>query len=275
METFAAYLLGFQFSDFVPLSNIFKFVGQDCPLFKGHLVALHRVKGGWFQADPVDLSSPLCTATYLHGCSPGMSGEFANWLHNPCHLPFCFPPHDVGPDVVVVLLLDDGTFLWVVGQVKHHTTECLSSTFSSKALATMSPREFLMQNRMQEVSIHTFCMQSTPDGNSQKGGKVTTIVDKHLHETILCQLDWLDKCTKMAGTHSVLHVLIFHPAIPNLWAKDIKDDGNHPVAVVAFEALNKSHATQQILDSLSHNILIKRQLSRRKMEQLHKQSHLR
>jgi hypothetical protein len=118
-------------------------------------------------------------------------------------------------------------------------------------------------------------MQSTPDGNSQKGGKATTIVDKHLHEIMLRRLDRLDKRTKMAGTHSVLRVLISHPAIPDLRAKDIKDDGDHPVAVVAFEALNKSRATQQILDSLSRNILVKRQLSRRKTEQLHKRSRLR
>jgi hypothetical protein len=44
MESFAAYLLGFNFSTFVPLSKVFRFVGDDRPLFhrRGRLVSLYR-----------------------------------------------------------------------------------------------------------------------------------------------------------------------------------------------------------------------------------------
>ena len=109
---------------------------------------------------------------------------------------------------------------------------------------------------------------------SQNGKKAKTTRDKALHESMLRGLDGLDKRTKMAGTHSVLRVLISHPASPNPRGMG-KDNGNHPAAVVIFEDLNKSRATQQILDSLSRNILVKRQLSRTQTEQQRKRSRLR
>jgi hypothetical protein len=112
MEPFAAFLLGFQFSSFRPLCDVFTFVGTDRPLFhrEAHLVALQRVNGR-LEVYSVDLSNPLQGTTYRHGHSPSTPTEFAEWVLNPNRIPFCFPPNLVGPDICFALLLDNGQLL--------------------------------------------------------------------------------------------------------------------------------------------------------------------
>jgi hypothetical protein len=147
MDPFAAFLLGFQFSTFTPLSNVFEFVGADRPLFhrSARLVALQRVDGQ-LQIHFVDLSSPLKGTTYRHGHSPQTPREFADWVYDPNRIPFCFPPCLIGPDLVLALLLDDGTLLWVLGQVKHNTKKYIPPSECKDALRTTIP-EFLYTQR--------------------------------------------------------------------------------------------------------------------------------
>jgi hypothetical protein len=160
MEPFAAFLLGFQFSSFRPLSDVFTFVGTDRPLFrlKARLVALQRVDGQ-LQVYTVDLSNPLKGTVYRHGHSPSTSADFADWVLNPNRITFCFPPHLVGPDIFFALLLENGHLLWVTGQSKYYQSGT-GPEFCKEALAKTIPDNFLTERK--EVSggqvrgVHVF-----------------------------------------------------------------------------------------------------------------------
>jgi hypothetical protein len=92
--------------------------------------------------------------------------------------------------------------------------------------------------------------------------------DTDVYDLILHNLDQLDNHTDMAGTHSVLRVLISHPAKPHVHAADVEDEGNHPVAVVALDNLTKSNAMKKILDCLTRNLILKQKMHlKRKMEE--------
>jgi hypothetical protein len=152
LEPVAAYLLGNQFPSLRPLSNIFTFANPDDPLRhrKGRLVALQRVDGKHIPIS-VDLTSPNQGATWRLGCSPRSSSDFGEWLYDPDRLVFCFPAIRVGPDFILALLLDDGTLLWVVVQVKHYTQDKLTPGQTTAAFKKTSPSLFTSESRTQEV----------------------------------------------------------------------------------------------------------------------------
>ena len=151
MEPFSAFLLGFQFSSFTPLSDVFTFVGPGHPLFhrKARLVALKRVKGR-LEIYPVDLSTPLKGTVYRHGHSPRTPNEFADWILDPNRIPFCFPPNLAGPDICFALLMDNNQLLWVMGQTKYKRSGT-GQAFCKEALAKTIPENFLTERR--EVSV--------------------------------------------------------------------------------------------------------------------------
>jgi hypothetical protein len=259
MDPLAAFLLGFQFSAFTPLSKVFTFVGADRPLFhrSARLVALKRVNGR-LQMHFVDLSSPLRGTTYRHGHSPQTSKEFADWVHDPDRIPFCFPPYLVGPDLALALLLDDGTLIWVLGQVKHNTKKYMPPSDCKDALRTTIP-EFLLTQRqtVEDDTTESSAAERKEQRKKEKEQETRVTKDTVVYERILQGLDHLDHRTAMAGTHSVLRVLISHPAIPHVHAEDVEDEGDHPVAIVALDDLTKSDATKKILDCLTRNLLSK------------------
>jgi hypothetical protein len=64
------------------------------------------------------------------------------WFSNPRRRPFLFPSRFMGPDLVFVLRLPNGRYIWVVVQARYRSKEALGDTGVEKAIRTLTPSKF-------------------------------------------------------------------------------------------------------------------------------------
>jgi hypothetical protein len=143
LEHLGAYLLAAAFRLPRRLSDIFEFVGvSDLGNQRAHLVAIHQSSHGTLEYTPVDIFSSQ-QGTYILGHSARTEAETLSWLSDPKRVAFCFPAHTFGPDLILFLLLEDGTLLRVLLQFKYRST--MGPKATAEAYRTTDPSQFVSQ----------------------------------------------------------------------------------------------------------------------------------
>ena len=111
------------------------------------LVSVYRTDAGELEISPVrhttDFSAPSCT---LGVNAKDLDGT-AQWLRHRSAPAICFPHNSMGPDLLFVLRLSDGSCLWVALQAKHCTShKTLPRSELRRALRSVTPRHFFLDS---------------------------------------------------------------------------------------------------------------------------------
>jgi hypothetical protein len=149
-EHLGAYLLGLAFRSPTRLSNVFDFVvpgGLQDEV--AELVALQKSTNDTFSCFPVDISSDM-GPSYILGRSPRTEMETLAWFKDPQRNIFCFPAKTIGPDLVLVLKLSDGSLLRVLIQFKNHLQNTLGPVNTADGFRTTDPKQFISQRSAKE-----------------------------------------------------------------------------------------------------------------------------
>jgi len=139
-EQAGSYLLGLAFSSPTPLSDVFEFVEEnDFGGKEAQLVAIHK-RDGELICNPVNLLSEKSTSSYILGYTPRNTDDTLAWLKDPQQTVFCFPAKEVGPDLLLVLMLPDKALIRVVVQFK--IGEIMGPSKTEDAARTTDPMQF-------------------------------------------------------------------------------------------------------------------------------------
>ena len=131
------------------INEVFSFVGTPPPWseLEAELVALHRTT-------TTDLQGTVEQGSVRHFAFSGPSlalgmnaktpAETTAWLNHRSHSPFCFPVDSMGPDLIFVLRLADGSTIWVALQAKFSSGKngSLSRPFLRRAMRSVTPSNF-------------------------------------------------------------------------------------------------------------------------------------
>ncbi|CAA7263844.1 unnamed protein product [Cyclocybe aegerita] len=146
-ENYVGFCLDMIFSYRRRLSDIFTFHG-DVPAWgnlDAELVGLHRTSLDRIETSTVRhflFSGPSVTL----GANAKSPEETSEWLHHQSPTPMCFPHISMGPDLIFVLRLSDGTMIWVVLQAKYSLGKNgkLSRLSLRQAMRSITPSTFFL-----------------------------------------------------------------------------------------------------------------------------------
>jgi hypothetical protein len=186
--------------------------------------------GDTFLCRPLNIASDI-GSHHIVGSSPRTSPETLQWLHDPQGTAFCFPPKEVGPDVIFNLrLLNSEKILRVIVQFKHRKS--LSLTETQDGISTTDPYRFLSQKTARNAKMRV-----------QMREAITNLGDG----------------TDLAGECGVLRVLVSHPAspVPSALNAASNESHEHPVATVNIKhlATQGSLSGQMILSLGSERVI--------------------
>jgi hypothetical protein len=119
-ENYVAFCLDMAFMKKRPLSDVFSFVGTPPPWanLEAELVALYRNGRGAIEESSVRFCASSGPSLTL-GVNAKSPEETSAWLDSGCHAALCFPHNSMGPDIMFVLRLSDGSRIWVAVQNKY------------------------------------------------------------------------------------------------------------------------------------------------------------
>lgn len=145
-ENYVAFCLNLVFSQKRRLDDVFSFSGT-APLWASQeveLVALHRTgQEGLIEQGSVRHSEFYGPSVTL-GINAKTTEETSAWLNHLRQAPFCFPHGNMGPDLIFVLRMADGSLIWVVLQAKYSYGKngSLSRPLLRHALKSVTPSKF-------------------------------------------------------------------------------------------------------------------------------------
>jgi len=146
-ENYIAFCLDMIFSYRRPLSDVFTFMGTPpaWSALQAELVSLHRTDLDLVEEGIVrhfQFSGPSVTL----GTNAKSPEETSGWLEHRNHSPFCFPHISMGPDLVFVMRLSDGSMIWVALQAKYSlgVNGTLSRSFLRRAMRSVTPSCFFL-----------------------------------------------------------------------------------------------------------------------------------
>ncbi|KAF8057442.1 hypothetical protein FPV67DRAFT_1527494 [Lyophyllum atratum] len=215
-ENYLAFCLGLAFSRKQRLDHIFSFVGAP-PSWASQdaeLVALHRTGVDTVETSPVRHSMRSGPSVTL-GVNAKSTGETKAWLGHRSHAPICFPHLAMGPDLLFVLRLGDGSTMWVAVQAKYSTGKngTLSRLFLRRAMRSVTPSKFFID---------------------KEGKPFAPATDPDLVSTALQCLGELPLRRAEAGKYSLLRVVASFPAQTGLkrCIEEDPDGDGHPIAAL-------------------------------------------
>ncbi|KAG8806438.1 hypothetical protein FRC17_004991 [Serendipita sp. 399] len=217
VEHAGAYLLCLAFTQPRQLSEVFEFA-TDHPLKYevAQLVALQR-NAARFDYFPADLSSGSIP-NYIFGCMNRTELETLDWLKDPKRTLFCFPAHTVGPDLIMILRLGDGTVIRVLVQFKYKERD-IAHDGTTTTLQTTDPEYF--------VSWKTQAGSTKPKKKVEKAEP-----QRALHD--------LGTPSPLAGDYGIVRILAAFRSMPEtLTVADIVQGANDAVATINFGILAK------------------------------------
>jgi hypothetical protein len=145
-ENYLAFLLAHAFAKPTPLKDVFDFPNLSVPAWaeqSARLVVLSR-----------DTESEELSAYEFDWPSFAVpSGQFGRsfdklgtleWLKQHHQTAFCFPDNTMGPDIMFVLQLENGKFIWVSLQAKYLGSS-ISDTELRKAIRSTVPDKYWIQ----------------------------------------------------------------------------------------------------------------------------------
>ncbi|KAF8808854.1 hypothetical protein BYT27DRAFT_7285678 [Phlegmacium glaucopus] len=205
------------------LNEVFEFKGSTpswCKL-EAELVSLHRTVLDDIEASPIRHFHFSGSSVNL-GIKTNSPEETSKWLEHRSHSPICFPHESMGPDLMFVLRLSDGSLIWVALQAKYSKgiDGSLSRQFLRHALRSVTPRKFFLD----------------------KDGKVYSPASHHnLVDETNRRLLALPHRRTDAGKYSLLRIVASFPAETKLsrsFGEDPDDEG-HPVASLDMSLVKK------------------------------------
>ncbi|RDB22393.1 hypothetical protein Hypma_010467 [Hypsizygus marmoreus] len=239
-ENFVAFCLGLAFSSKRRVDEIFTFSGT-APMWakqEAELVALHRTTLGDIEVGVVRHSEFIAPALTF-GINAKSTEETTAWLEHRSHAPVCFPHASMGPDLLFVLRLADGSSVWVAIQTKYSLgkNNMLSRLLLRRAVRSVTPSMFFLDK----------------DGNPFSPTTEPDLVDK-----TLLHLRALPNSRSDAGTYSLLRVVASFPAQTNLkrCIEEDPDTGGHPIASLNMKfikQLTRNLSPVDFLDGVEKN----------------------
>ncbi|XP_006457031.1 hypothetical protein AGABI2DRAFT_122905 [Agaricus bisporus var. bisporus H97] len=220
-ENYIAFCLDLIFSEEHCLSNVFNFHGT-VPAWadmKAQLVSVFCEETGNIESSVSSFTQFVAPSVSL-GINTKDPELLLSWLGHRFHTPFCFPHRSMGPDVLFVLKLSDGSHIWVALQTKWCRGEQLSKQLLLHAMKSVTPSKYFLDKNGQP-----FLPASQPD----------------IHNQISQLLLALPRKKTEAGKYSLLRVVASFPGqakMKRCIEKDPDQDG-HPIATLNMELVNK------------------------------------
>jgi len=148
-ENYLAFCIDMAFSHRRRLNEVFAFLGSP-PSWSGQeaeLVALYN-------NNSLDVDVDISTNQHFLFSGPSVTlgtnakslDETSHWLNHKNHSPICFPHHAMGPDLIFILRLADGSLIWVVLQAKYSGGKngTLSRAYLRHAMRSVTPSLFFL-----------------------------------------------------------------------------------------------------------------------------------
>ena len=112
---------------------------------EAELVSLQRTVLDHIEESPVRHFTSSGSSVHL-GIDSTSPEETSKWLEHRSHSPICFPHLSMGPDLMFVLRLSDGSLIWVALQAKYSKGKngSLSRLFLRHALRSVTPCQFFL-----------------------------------------------------------------------------------------------------------------------------------
>jgi hypothetical protein len=230
-ENFLAFSLNLAFSERHRLNEIFTFSGTLPPWAseEAQFVALSRTELGDIEEGFVRYSEYFGPSVTL-GTNSKTTDETSAWLEHRSHAPLCFPHIAMGPDLLFILRLSDGSFIWVALQAKYSLGKngSLSRIFLRRALRSVTPAQFYIDKVRALVPVNFPSNRAL----SKEGKQFSPAADPDLVDNTLNRLDALPFRRMDAGKHSLLRVIASFPAKANLkrCLEEDPDVDGHPIA---------------------------------------------
>ena len=154
-ENYIAFCIDMIFSSKRRLNEVFLFSGSTpswCNL-EAELVSLQRTALDHIEESSVRHFTSSGSSVNL-GIDTTSPEETSQWLEHRSHSPICFPHLSMGPDLLFILRLSDGTLIWVALQAKYSAGKngSLSRKFLRHAMRSVTPCHFFLD----KVSIFIF-----------------------------------------------------------------------------------------------------------------------
>ncbi|KAF8656140.1 hypothetical protein AX16_002742 [Volvariella volvacea WC 439] len=162
-ESYIAYGIQLAFAKKRRLSEVFTF-HKHKPVWAGYmaeLVAIHRRPSsswggteGAYEIGPVSYPKSFCASATLGFNAKGVE-ETLSWLNHEKQAPICFPHRCMGPDMLFVLRLQDGSLIWVAVQAKFSNgvdsngSKQLRKTMLEDAVKKVTPAHFFLDRNGQ------------------------------------------------------------------------------------------------------------------------------
>ena len=161
-ENYIAFCIDMIFSSKRRLNEVFLFNGSTTPSWcnlEAELVSLQRTSTAF---DHIEESSVCHFTSSGSSVNLGIDNttspteETSKWLEHRSHSPICFPHFSMGPDLLFILRLSDGSLIWVALQAKYSAGKngSLSRNFLRHAMRSVTPCHFFLD----KVSISFFAL---------------------------------------------------------------------------------------------------------------------
>jgi hypothetical protein len=171
-ENYLAYSIDMIFSQRRRLNEVFAFLGTppSWSNLEAELVTLYNYNYTCPTAGGVDLDvDTVEESTVQHFLFSGPSvtlgtnakslEETSHWLNHMNHSPICFPHSDMGPDLIFILRLSDGSLIWVVLQAKFSQGKkgTLSRAYLRRAMRSVTPSLFFFDKARKQLLTMPEC----------------------------------------------------------------------------------------------------------------------
>lgn len=153
-ENYLAYCLDLIFSKNRRLDEVFEFHGKVPPWanLEAQIVALHRPSTQ--RSRRVEVAATSFSNLKTPSVALGFNGDeiptLMSWLKHAdeTRSPFCFPNRWMGPDILFVLRLLDGSsngsLIWVALQAKNSENDQLPNGVVSRAIQSVTPSQYFL-----------------------------------------------------------------------------------------------------------------------------------
>jgi len=165
-ENYIAFCIDMMFSYKRRVNEVFQFNGiaPRWSSLEAELVSLYRTDLNIVEQNPVRhflFQGPSVTL----GVNAKSPEETSSWLGHRSHTPICFPHISMGPDLIFVLRLSDGSLIWVVLQAKYSLGKngLLSRPFLRRAMRSVTPSSFFLDKVRLFLSTHPTNTQRPPN----------------------------------------------------------------------------------------------------------------
>lgn len=238
-ENYIAFCLNLAFSQRLRLNEIFSFCGPS-PSWasqEAELVALHLTDIGEVEEGCVRHSEFFGPSATL-GTNAKTTEETSAWLRNNSHAPLCFPHVAMGPDLLFVVKLADGSLIWVALQAKYSIGKngSLSRVFLRRAMRSVTPSFFFVDKVKRILTLKHALTNIYQDGKQFSPASDPDIAEN----TIRC-LGELPHRRSDAGKYSLLRVIASFPAQTNLkrCLEEDPDNDGHPIAYLNMNFIKR------------------------------------